>query len=345
MNRHGAEFLLLCQICYKSSPSALGIKLPSRSNAMSWSLSTGIEGKPASSFKWQSTLTLKHHRDIAAAFQAARSSATRSFSKRAGHGPDKARLVSHWLETSETANPPEPPTDLPSDEVDVDWSSDDDDDNDNEDTAESRARVRIYGDFISNEEAYQRLRARLCRHFLTTPAEPDVMAEIGQRVGDQLPRPQKVSRQASSMTYGAAFRVEWNPQSFLTQQGYEGDPGDAIANSPSFTGSTLEAQAVPCAQYLSEIWPLTGEVICQLIKEIVRDKHGVEKSGEFWRLSASHSTSDQVPSRVLRPHEALRSHGSIPTCGESLRDESFTGRYRTATGLAQLCLSCSNTKS
>ncbi|KAK8131610.1 hypothetical protein PG984_008048 [Apiospora sp. TS-2023a] len=151
-----------------------------------------------------------------------------------------------------------------------------------DDEAEAKGLLDIYRDFVHDLDAYQWLRTRLRRAFLMTTADPDIMTRINQEIMGTLPRPLRVTRRASSETYKVSFYVEWDPHSFLDQQICQEEPGDTFANALTLTGSTDNAQAVSCAEYLCETWPLTGPVLLELMKITARDQSGSEHTAEFY---------------------------------------------------------------
>jgi hypothetical protein len=68
------------------------------------------------------------------------------------------------------------------------------------------------------------------------------------------------------------FEMNWNPLAFITDQEYDEDPGVAIENAITLTGSATDAQTTTCRQYLCQTWPSFAEHVIHLIKEVVRDE-------------------------------------------------------------------------
>ncbi|KAF7538748.1 hypothetical protein G7054_g2676 [Neopestalotiopsis clavispora] len=144
-------------------------------------------------------------------------------------------------------------------------------------------RVQMFRRFVQSLSAYKWLQSCLQRAFLMTSAEKDILADIRQGIVYQLPDLQRFSSRKSSVTYKAAFQVKWSPSSFLGQQGYLGDDqGEAIANALTLTGTTGNAQAMPCAEYLCKTWPITGKVLLRLIMEIVSGEDGVKYAAKLF---------------------------------------------------------------
>ncbi|KAE8359467.1 hypothetical protein BDV27DRAFT_168539 [Aspergillus caelatus] len=89
-----------------------------------------------------------------------------------------------------------------------------------------------------------------------------------------LPSSHKISQRLSAEAYNMIFVIEWNPPSFLNEQGYKEESGEAVERAITLTGSAEDAQALACAQYLCQTWPSTGGYIIQLVKDVVRAGHG-----------------------------------------------------------------------
>ncbi|KAK2605968.1 hypothetical protein QQS21_003594 [Conoideocrella luteorostrata] len=91
------------------------------------------------------------------------------------------------------------------------------------------------------------------------------------------------------------YETMGSPTSFQTfsryvrEQEFEVESGDVIGIALTLTGSLEDVQALPCAQYLTHIWPSTGQQTLQLMKDIVRSESG-EKHELTVSLDASKLT-------------------------------------------------------
>ncbi|KAJ5984630.1 hypothetical protein N7481_006729 [Penicillium waksmanii] len=127
-----------------------------------------------------------------------------------------------------------------------------------------------YKNFISNVASYEWLLSSLRRELFLAPAKPNIMEAIRKKIITSLPSSHRLSRRLSAEAYTVTYVVQWNPLDFLDEQGYQEEPGEALKGVITLTGSSEDAQALSCAQYLCQTWPSTGGHILQLIMDIAR---------------------------------------------------------------------------
>ncbi|KAH8803460.1 hypothetical protein F5884DRAFT_712243 [Xylogone sp. PMI_703] len=130
-----------------------------------------------------------------------------------------------------------------------------------------------YRDFICKAPAYEWLLASLHRELLLTPAEPNHMEAIKQAIIKTIPSSHKISRKKSAEAYKIIFEIQWDPLTFINEQSYK-ELYRAVENVITLTGSAKDAQALTCAQYLHQTWPLTGYHIIQLVKNVLNSRPG-----------------------------------------------------------------------
>lgn len=145
-----------------------------------------------------------------------------------------------------------------------------------EDEEVNMPEILAYRNFIFKLPAYKWLLANLRREFLLAAPEPNYMEAIRQKIIQCLPSSRIVSRRRSAETYKVMFEVEWDPLIFFREQGYKEEPGEAIERAITLTGSTKDAQALTCAQYLRQTWPIAAEHTMKLIKDVVRSEPGCQ---------------------------------------------------------------------
>jgi hypothetical protein len=120
--------------------------------------------------------------------------------------------------------------------------------------------------------AYKWLVKSLQREATHRHPVPNVMQEIWNFALDNLsPRrpPERDSRQ-SSQTCKAIFYFPWDPYAFIAEQGYIESPDEALCNAITLTGDPDDAQALTAEAYLCQVWPMTGEHVMRLLKQLVR---------------------------------------------------------------------------
>lgn len=60
-------------------------------------------------------------------------------------------------------------------------------------------------------------------------------------------------------TYEAHYVISWSPLEFLRKQSYQKGENQAIGEVITVTGSAVDAQAMTCAQYMNQMWPLSAD--------------------------------------------------------------------------------------
>lgn len=172
-------------------------------------------------------------------------------------------IMSLWDEKLEDAE----------DVVDTDPSIDSKEESEHGDEETNSTELPAYRNFIFETPAYEWLLASLRREFHLL-AEPNLMRAIRQEIIRVLPRSRKVSRMKSTEIYKVTFQVAWDPLTFIKEQGYKEEPDEAISLAITLTGSVKDAQALTCAQYLCQTWPISGNHIILLVQEVIRGEPG-----------------------------------------------------------------------
>jgi hypothetical protein len=187
------------------------------------------------------------------------------------------------LEDAEDAIPPDPQIrDFNEANVNDLMSQDSNEEAEEEEKEEAiMPELLTYRDFISKTPAYEWLLASLHRESLMAPAEPNSMGTIRRKIIYSLPSSHKISRKKSAETYKVTFRVEWDPMTFIREQEYSVEPDEAVEIAITLTGSTKDAQALTCAQYLCQTWPSAGEHTIRLVKNVVRSGPGHQHTCRF----------------------------------------------------------------
>ncbi|KAF3905765.1 hypothetical protein AA313_de0203376 [Arthrobotrys entomopaga] len=128
-----------------------------------------------------------------------------------------------------------------------------------------------YRDFIFKTPAFEWLVASLRRDVLLETTEPNSMETIRKEIIRSLPSSRRVSKMKSAEAFKVIYMTGWDPFLFLTEQQYKDEDGpEAIMRAITLTGSTDDAQALTCAQYIRQTWPLNGKHIVWLINDVVR---------------------------------------------------------------------------
>ncbi|TGJ77569.1 hypothetical protein E0Z10_g10702 [Xylaria hypoxylon] len=142
---------------------------------------------------------------------------------------------------------------------------DDGDDDDDDDM--HKLEIGLYRNSVLSTPAYQWLIGNLLRESKLTRGDPDIMENIRANILQNLPSLHKVSRSTPIQKYRGIFELQWDPLSFIREQGYTGDLGVVLGKIITLTGSDRDAQAITTREYLSQTWPTTGEAILQLPRQ------------------------------------------------------------------------------
>lgn len=134
--------------------------------------------------------------------------------------------------------------------------------------------LRAYREFVLKSESYEWLLGRLRRELHLYSTQPNTIQAIRSTILSSLPKPNRVSKKVSSQTYTAIFEVDWDVLGFFRTQGYLNLWSEVFEGVITLTGTSLDAQAATCAQYIRQTWPLTGEVMIQLVKGVLDGEEG-----------------------------------------------------------------------
>lgn len=132
---------------------------------------------------------------------------------------------------------------------------------------------------ISASAAYRWLLVTLRRESLLE-LKCSKMEDIRQTILSSLKASQKISRSRPAEAFHTTFLINWDPIAFLKEQLYEENLEDAIDKVITLTGSAKNAQALTTLQYLRQTWPVTGEHVLQLVKNVLRGPRGENYTGE-----------------------------------------------------------------
>jgi hypothetical protein len=80
----------------------------------------------------------------------------------------------------------------------------------------------------------------------------------------------RISRRKKPDLYTAEFELSWNLMGFLQEQEYDDeDPSSVIGGVITLSGDDKCVQALPCKEYMEQIWPSTGPDFVQLFQRLV----------------------------------------------------------------------------
>ncbi|CAH0021594.1 unnamed protein product [Clonostachys rhizophaga] len=143
--------------------------------------------------------------------------------------------------------------------------------------------VAAYQNLLSGSEAYKWLLNRLLGEFHLVQTEPNSIQTIREKIATLFPRTQRVSRKETPKSSTVVFDLDWDIHAFFENQEYSNRPEDTLETVITLTGSSLDAQAATCAQYIDQTWPSTGHVMIELIKGVLGSEDGsyqIDSSGK-----------------------------------------------------------------
>ncbi|EXL97681.1 hypothetical protein NOF04DRAFT_6872 [Fusarium oxysporum II5] len=132
--------------------------------------------------------------------------------------------------------------------------------------------VAAYRDFAPNTEAYTWLLTQLQRDMDSTQQEPPAIQLIRDQILSSLPPPHRVSRSIASKPCSVLFEIDWDIVEFFDSQQYSKPPDEALPRVITLTGSSSDAQASNCAQFLKQTWPVTGEMMLHLTGDLLKQE-------------------------------------------------------------------------
>ncbi|KAK5213936.1 hypothetical protein LTR41_000128 [Exophiala xenobiotica] len=114
-------------------------------------------------------------------------------------------------------------------------------------------------------------------------------------------------------TYQMEFSLMWDPLHFTQEQGYTEKAEEVIKYAITLTGNMSQAQAMPCGQYLSQMWPSSGPAVLQMVQDALREPGAI--------VQAKLSDDTKLQSSIDGPHFKVQVSGirdSIAEVGEQL---------------------------
>lgn len=183
-----------------------------------------------------------------------------------------------------------------------------------------RGQLHVYSDHLASGDAYQWLLTRLQREIDHVTIGESSLDSIRQTILSSLPPVRKLSRKLPSPTCNANFHVDWDILNFFEEQGYPQPWEEALEHILTLTGSSWDAHALTCAQYMRQIWPGTGDALVEWLKKTIREGIGIkckrksQISLSFHEISAN-SSSDELSDGMTICGEIVKSGLTVEVSG------------------------------
>ncbi|RGP71793.1 pfs domain [Fusarium sporotrichioides] len=108
----------------------------------------------------------------------------------------------------------------------------------------------------------------------------DVSSLLHHKLLNHFEKSRSVSKREPAKRYFMTFVADWNPTAFLSQQFPNNpDTGRLLDETLTITGSSTDAQILPCSEYLKQTWPTTGPTLLALLRAALKSNDDV--SGEL----------------------------------------------------------------
>ncbi|KAK5224482.1 hypothetical protein LTR72_004263 [Exophiala xenobiotica] len=192
----------------------------------------------------------------------------------------------------------------------------------------------LYTDFVVCTPAYDWLLDSLRKRLYLTPTDSTRNRSIRETILSSLVSTRKVSRKTAAETYQMTFSLAWDPLHFTQEQGYTEAVEEVIEYAITLTGNMSQAQAMPCGQYLSQVWPSSGSVVLQMLQNALREPEVI--------VQANLRDDTKLQGSIDGPHFNVQVSGirdSIAEVGEQLAWLGSALRSSTDDNLA-LCRPC-----
>ncbi|KAL5357315.1 purine and uridine phosphorylase [Aspergillus floccosus] len=136
--------------------------------------------------------------------------------------------------------------------------------------------LATYKDLITSSPMYEWLLGSIRRELNLHRTEPNAKDAIRNRILSSLPLSRTVSRYDQPRIYQAKFTLNWDPMAFVKEQEYDTSKEGFLGNVITITGSSQDAQAMTCLQYLHQTWHSYEVDIIQLFEATLLNEHGYE---------------------------------------------------------------------
>ena len=136
--------------------------------------------------------------------------------------------------------------------------------------------LAAYKDLITSSPMYEWLLGSIRRELNLHPAKPNVQNVIRNKILGSLPSSRTVSRYDQLRIYQAKFTLNWNPLAFVKEQEYDMSKEGFLGKVITITGSSQDAEAMTCLQYLHQTWHSYGVNLLQLVEATLLNDPGYE---------------------------------------------------------------------
>lgn len=144
---------------------------------------------------------------------------------------------------------------------------------------DEKSQVDRYRQLVSRTSAYSWLLAIMRRKLAFVTQKENILDSIRNEINRSFSSVSKISARRQSDAVTSFFRINWDLAAFIVEQEYPGDKIVTMEEAITLTGSLIDAQALPCIQYLRQMWSLSGEYTFRLLQKLMDSEYGESSQG------------------------------------------------------------------
>ena len=198
-------------------------------------------------------------------------------STRSEDGMSPAEKIALWNTAEHPDFPPEPaPVDQQLDRVQV------------------PPRYQEVRSFLIDGPAYQWLLENARSSALLTERKGTILEEVTRMIDAKLSS-MRTSKTQRSQVFQANFNMDWDLPNFLRDQEYNTTLEIAVERAITITGSSSNAQALSCMDYVCQTWPSSGREVVRVLQKALISSNVSCSSKQSFQNYCSMSNHSRLP--------------------------------------------------
>ena len=139
---------------------------------------------------------------------------------------------------------------------------------------ESSTELQAFIKLVVDSPAYPWLLANIRASLLLSPPDEsvDCMGEIQATIMNLFSAPLVARKSVPAQTHKILVGVDWDLSPLLKETAFTHPLADVIHAALTITGSSEDAQCLPCAFYLSQTWPGSGPYFLLALKHAIQGR-------------------------------------------------------------------------
>ena len=123
--------------------------------------------------------------------------------------------------------------------------------------------------FLLDGPAYQWLLENARSSALLTERKGTILEAVTHMI-DAMLSSMRTPKSGRSQVFQANFNIDWDLPNFLTDQEYDTTLEIAVERAITVTGSSSNAQALSCMDYMCQTWPSSGREVVRVLQMALR---------------------------------------------------------------------------